>query len=382
MIQYDTEYIIDGGPGTIIFRQDKDGTIHGTFINHKHKENGTIKASLTGNTLQGVFHNKTYNASGLVELTFDENGFVGKWKPGLEEGPKRGKWEGAIKSDPNALRCSIPNAIVELLEAQLIQPKEGLQPVYDNLKRFFLEQNTDQKLESEASVQVDLDVQDLKGDFSNLKEKAIRTVGIDFPIVLKKGKNRPLIMVCALDPLRTDAPGDNTKISDWVPFSVIKNLDKETRHSEKENLKFFHTLLETYDLYITDIYKVFFRMDGKLSNQIKEFTKLGIHKTLLEAEINCIQPQAIITLGNGPKDAICQLYNITAPAWSEQPSLLKLNDHTELLCLPHISGAANGTKAILLNNDAFSSLDGKGNTRYANIAKTILEGGWTISDPV
>jgi hypothetical protein len=49
--------------------------------------------------LSATFHNTAVNAVGLIELTFNENGFEGKWKNGLEPGPMRGKWNGTIEKE-------------------------------------------------------------------------------------------------------------------------------------------------------------------------------------------------------------------------------------------------------------------------------------------
>ncbi len=371
MIQLETEYSIDGGPGTIIFHQDKDGSILGIYQKHKGNQRGVIKATLQDNTLKGVFHNETVNASGLFEITFNENGFEGTWKSGMESGTQRGKWIGIPSSDPNALRFSVPEEIVRLLETHLIMPEGGLYPVYEDLKRYFLEQYNQNSEKEKAKTA--LSIADLVGDFAELKKESIRTVGIDFPILLKKGKDRPLLMVCALDPRRDESSETTSLISDWVPFSTIKNPDSETKYSEKENLRFFHILLETYDLYITDIFKVFYRKGTQLSNSDSSYTRKDVHKKLLDQEINVVKPNAIVTLGNTSRDAICSIFNVTAPAWSENPELIQLDNTKTLLCLPHISGAANGTKAPILNNEVYAELEGKGNTLYANIAKKILE---------
>ena len=153
-----------------------------------------------------------------------------------------------------------------------------------------------------------------------------------------------------------------------LPFS-----EEYQKYSEKENLRFFHTLLETYDLYITGIFKVLYRNGNQQSNSDSSYTSKEVHKQLLDQEIKEVNPNAILTLGNKSRDAICSIFNVTAPAWSENPELIQLGDKKTLLCLPHISGAAYGTKAPILNNEVYAELEGKGNTLYANIAKKILE---------
>jgi hypothetical protein len=206
-------------------------------------------------------------------------------------------------------------------------------------------------------------------DFSFLKELNVRSIGIDFPIKLSRGKNRPVLMVCAMDPLRTDneqkLPED--KLTDWVPFSVIKNPAKEKKYSEKENLQFFNTLLKDFDLYLTDIYKLFYRDGTKISNKIKTYTDLSIHREILETEINCIKPTAILTLGNGARDAICELFKIYPPTWNTEIFKINPDNGCSLVMVPHISGAANGSKAPILNNVSYQDIPGNNNTKYANI---------------
>jgi hypothetical protein len=93
MLQLNTVYSIDNGANSVIFTEGKKGSITGT-----HNE-GTLTGFLEGNILKGTFHNSKVNASGLIEITFHENGFDAKWKQGMEPGPMRGKWQGLITSN-------------------------------------------------------------------------------------------------------------------------------------------------------------------------------------------------------------------------------------------------------------------------------------------
>ena len=62
---------------------------------------------MDGNTLKAVFHNPIVNISVLMEITFDETGFAGKWKNGLEPGPMRGKWNGECVSEGGGSPLSV-----------------------------------------------------------------------------------------------------------------------------------------------------------------------------------------------------------------------------------------------------------------------------------
>ena len=93
MIKLNTPYHLAEENVTVTFTEVKNGEIIGTY------PNATLTGTLEGNVLSATFHNTAVNAVGLIELTFNENGFDGKWKNGLEPGPMRGKWNGECVSD-------------------------------------------------------------------------------------------------------------------------------------------------------------------------------------------------------------------------------------------------------------------------------------------
>ena len=93
MIKLNTPYHVAEENVTVTFTELKNGALTGTY------PNATLTGTLEGNVLSATFHNTAVNAVGLIELTFNENGFEGKWKSGLEPGPMRGKWNGECVSD-------------------------------------------------------------------------------------------------------------------------------------------------------------------------------------------------------------------------------------------------------------------------------------------
>jgi hypothetical protein len=93
MIKLNTPYHVAEENVTVTFTEVKNGAITGTY------PNATLTGTFEGNVLSATFHNTAVNAVGLIELTFNDNGFEGKWKNGLEPGPLRGKWNGECVSD-------------------------------------------------------------------------------------------------------------------------------------------------------------------------------------------------------------------------------------------------------------------------------------------
>ena len=93
MIKLNTPYHVAEENATVTFTEVKNGAITGTY------PNATLTGTLEGNVLSATFHNTAVNAVGLIEITFSENGFEGKWKKGLEPGTMRGKWNGECISE-------------------------------------------------------------------------------------------------------------------------------------------------------------------------------------------------------------------------------------------------------------------------------------------
>jgi hypothetical protein len=365
MIKVNTVYSIDNGANSVIFTEGKKGSITGT-----HNE-GTMTGFLEGNVFTGTFHNTKVNATGLIEITFHESGFDAKWKNGMEPGRMNGKWVGKIENTSDFI-VSIPDDIKILLQDYLIQPKVGIDAVYN----WFYGYYTNQFSGEEFNAEICLFKNELNDRFSGIKEKNARTIGIDFPILLSKGKNRPVLMICAMDPLRDDSD-DVSKINEisfWVPFSIINSMEsKQNKPTDRSNLSFFHTILETHDVYVTDIFKVFYREGQKISNTQKEFKQLSVHKDILEREIKIVNPQAILTLGNEARDAICQIMDLKPPAWSDEIHNTTSKENFNIIMVPHISGSARGTKSPILNNERYKAIEGTDNLKYARIILSALE---------
>jgi hypothetical protein len=72
MLKLNTPYLAD--EKEIVFQQNNDGTINSSYAD------GTIEGKMEGNTLKAIFHNPKVNVSGIMEITFHETGFAGKWE--------------------------------------------------------------------------------------------------------------------------------------------------------------------------------------------------------------------------------------------------------------------------------------------------------------
>lgn len=272
-----------------------------------------------------------------------------------------------------AYEIQAPNRnIIFELEKSLIKPKYGLELVYKGLIKYFHSANqlstedVKKKLVVEI-LDIELTTESLTHHFSEIKLKNIRNIAIDFPIILKsliKNTNDTL-MIVAMDPLTKNANQSNSeknKIGYWVPFSLIDS-EFTGEGTFKLNTLFFKELLKHYNLYVTDIYKMFYRIgdypNDLRSSKDKDYTiKLKeLHTRILINEIEIAKPKAIITIGNSSRNALLEIQKIKQTKWDDVQihNFKSLNSKIEIpiISIPHISGAANGTTTKILNKYDF-----------------------------
>ena len=263
--------------------------------------------------------------------------------------------------------------IIKLLEDNFITfDNGGLNSVYQRLIHFSLTQNPtieDKKNIGRASLN-NLKYIDKIREL-NVFDK-ITTLASDLPIFIKsESQNAKTIMVCAMDalPPTPSAPEDFNR--DTIGFGSPFNLMEK---STDENYIFFQELSKDYNLYVTDIYKLFFYVatDKKnkknqdifsKSNTFPEFKIIETHRNILKEEIDIIKPHCIITLGNDSRNSIVEISNETnnkkviPVPWikkdevtQEELAYLQVYDINsyKVISSPHISNSANGTKAALL----------------------------------
>lgn len=226
------------------------------------------------------------------------------------------------------------------------------------------------------------------------------TFASDLPIYIQsKKQNAKTILVCAMDSLPPEPNKKNTSnpkheqfevwdkigfdlksnVGFWGPFSLL-NPDKI---NEKDlNFIFFNELRSEYNLYVTDIYKLFFYIDEgndefSKSNSKPKYKIIDNHANILQKEIETIKPHCIITLGNDSRDKLLNIVNFEGNIiknWNildgNGDKIGDFQDYTykkdkfecKIISSPHISTSANGTKTSILNNP-----------KYINILKQFLE---------
>lgn len=109
MIKFNESYLINDGQESIVFTEGKSNSISGKY------NSGTLTGNFEHNLLKAAYHNHKTNTAGLIEIEFNGNGFIGKWKQGLEPGPMKGKWVGILQISSQEIAGSINNSTQEFI---------------------------------------------------------------------------------------------------------------------------------------------------------------------------------------------------------------------------------------------------------------------------
>ena len=88
MIKLNTVY--KAGKQEVKFQEKEPGIIYAEYGDEM------VEGKMDGNTLKGIFQNKKVNVTGIMELSFHESGFEGRWKKGLEPGELKQKWNAIL----------------------------------------------------------------------------------------------------------------------------------------------------------------------------------------------------------------------------------------------------------------------------------------------
>lgn len=156
-------------------------------------------------------------------------------------------------------------------------------------------------------------------------------LGIDFPIWFDWNSTKSKVMIIGRDPQRNH--NDNRLII-GSPFALSAKGGRET--TKNKYWQFTNPLLETNRVYITDVYKLFTKSNAE-SKKLKKNT--DFHYSILEKEINSINPDKIITIGKDAKIAVTTIFKEQKEIQNmdKHISYLKMTNNLELFFVPHIS---------------------------------------------
>lgn len=161
------------------------------------------------------------------------------------------------------------------------------------------------------------------------KWKAATLIGLDMPVLISgEGPSCKRVIIIGIDPLRKrkDFPlVDSSLVIAGTPYAVHSSFYREKGNRTKVYWNFISGLAEQYDIYLTDIYKLWMN-DAAIGENIQFAFNASIEawRTLLKFEIKTIAPSIIIYFGNTTAE-LCKDFESEFPA-------------CKIITLPHPSG--------------------------------------------
>lgn len=180
--------------------------------------------------------------------------------------------------------------------------------------------------------------------------------GIDLPVWFTHQQDKRLkIFLLSMDPLRGVDEGEGSKASLNSPFTI---------HQKRGNNYFpsIEKLACSYDLYVTDVYKLFYREAADVtavSNESAEFVSQPIHLEILQAELSLFKPDIILCLGKHAIQGLAQLGHFD-PHHSIVSELRDFNfQGIPTFAIPHASGVASRWAKTFMELNGFSDYSQK-----------------------
>ncbi len=241
--------------------------------------------------------------------------------------------------------------IATILNSKIGIPQDRLRAVYKSFRNHDLSEN--HEVEFSQLEYARRDKWRPKGQIHSLQ--------IDLPVWYEMGVEKT-VMVIALDPLN-DEQERKTYVRLNSPFSL-----------HKEHIAEYYQLIDavltrSYNVYVTDIYKLFYRWTDEkkkpfqtVSNRDKDFTKCDIHMDTLKHEIETVNPSMILGLGNEVFRGLLRTDKTMAKKRNITEKLQQYSwNGRKTYLIPHPSPSARGgAKSFIQSNGGSYSVEDYG----------------------
>jgi hypothetical protein len=138
-----------------------------------------------------------------------------------------------------------------------------------------------------------------------LKDAAVTSVQFDLPYFFDNKKDKT-IMIIGMD---AKASHSDKLVVLSTPYYLQSIKGRET--NENDYWKIIKILSNTYNIYLTDVYKAYFEKESILSNKIPLYKKNILHAEILKKEILEVNPKAILCWGKASRDLVSKIVNVS-----------------------------------------------------------------------
>lgn len=230
-------------------------------------------------------------------------------------------------------------------------PEEIIQILTENFFKLSKDDIRSKFQQTTLEIDVSVEIKDLLyfGSFLLNKSEKIKNLGIDFPLFFEN-KGKPNLAIVAMDPKRND---ESCKEKNCISLGSVFALNKDSGRKSNENdyWNFIYPLTQDFNVYLTDVYKIYYDSidkNQKVSNKDTDFKEFkisinnnekNIHRHILEKEFDFLfqnsstNESLVIALGKEAKTSICQLFGINL----KEDEISIVHDNIKFIFMPHIS---------------------------------------------
>ena len=157
---------------------------------------------------------------------------------------------------------------------------------------------------------------DLPYFFDNKKEKTIMIIGMD-----AKASHSDKFVVLSTPYYLQSKAGQNTNKNDY--WDIIKILSQD------------------YNIYLTDVYKAYYKQVDSVSNELPHYTEQDFHKNILNDEIiKIVKPLAILSWGKKSRDSVAKIFDLKINNSITKDNIhipYRINNSIKFISTPHPS---------------------------------------------
>ena len=168
-----------------------------------------------------------------------------------------------------------------------------------------------------------------------LKDTAVTSAQFDLPYFFDNKKEKTIMII------GMDAKASHS--DEFVVLSTPYYLQSKAGQNTNNYWNIIKILSQDYNIYLTDVYKAYYKQVNIVSNKITDYTIQDFHKNILNEEIiKIVKPFAILSWGRASRDSVAKIFGLKIPNSITQDNIHKpytINNSIKFISTPHPSGS-------------------------------------------
>lgn len=206
----------------------------------------------------------------------------------------------------------------------------------------------------------------------SLSKEGVQSRQFDLPYFMNFNKEKT-IMIIGMD-AKANHKGDTVVLS--TPYYLQSKDGRET--NSNDYWKIIKLLSKSYNIFLTDVYKAYFKMGEIVSNKLPVYKNNSLHANILKNEILEVKPHAILCWGRESRSLVAKTFKIKLLNSITRDSHYPYKCHgdigdVKLVATPHPSNRTYKSDWLSFYEANFSDIEYSKQTRPEVLANFILD---------